>query len=372
MSKIKILFFTPFAGRTGSEMSLYNLIKYINHDMFDIRLYSMRKGELLKDLTPFIKTYYDKSDGNALLRIYNKIKKKLNCKSDLEKSILHVHYQFRPDIWFLNTMMLEDVVEIANKYNIPFCIYFHELITQYGYVKYDSLKTMIHNARFTIGCSDPVVDNLRIMESSKSLKLFECIDTNAIDASIRKKIKINFNNKNNEIIIGMSGQRIDRKGFDLFIRTAINLKNEPYHFLWLGASKNSGYEFFIDKLIAHHKLHNITIVHPEPNQYYSYFQNIDIFFLSSTEDPFPLVMLEAAYLKKYIVSFSSGGVNQLLKMYPGTIIDEINPDKSAQVLKRVIEKEEYIVKHTFDESLFEYSVNVQVKKFEELLTQYAN
>ncbi len=45
-----------------------------------------------------------------------------------------------------------------------------------------------------------------------------------------------------------------------------------------------------------------------------YFEAMDVFFLSSREDPFPLVMLEAAHVGKPIVGVrASGGVSDFLK-----------------------------------------------------------
>jgi glycosyltransferase involved in cell wall biosynthesis len=49
---------------------------------------------------------------------------------------------------------------------------------------------------------------------------------------------------------------------------------------------------------------------------------MDVFFLSSREDPFPLVMLEAAHVGKPIVGVrASGGVNDFLQGLDELLVD---------------------------------------------------
>src|SRR3989338_2956427 len=57
MTKKKILFFTPSAGRTGSEMALWNTLRYAAPSKFDMALSSYVDGALLKLLPLHIPTF---------------------------------------------------------------------------------------------------------------------------------------------------------------------------------------------------------------------------------------------------------------------------------------------------------------------------
>jgi glycosyltransferase involved in cell wall biosynthesis len=264
-------------------------------------------------------------------------------------------------------MILDSVAEIAKKNHIPFCVYFHEMLSQYNFVNRDSLKSMVTDSLFTIGCSEAVCENLKILGSKKVLKQFECIDTKKIDDIIFDSIPAIINEKKSEgyKIITMSGQRIDRKGFDIFVYIAKELRDEAIHFLWLGSSRNSSYEYFIECLIASERVNNITIIHPKNNEYYQYLNSTDLFFLSSIEDPFPLVMLEAAYLSKYIISFNSGGVSEFLKNHNGLLLNSTNIKSCAKVIKNVLNSVEF--KQNIITKDFEYGAEIQTKYLEKLL-----
>ena len=368
MDKIKILFFTPYAGRTGSEMALLNFLKHIDQTKFDVRLFSMQNGELLKELPSSIKSYVDKSNSSIVKRIVNKVISKLQFTSSLERRLLKINHEFKPDIWYLNTMVMPIIVDIAIKNNIKFAVHFHELLSQYNFITADNLERAIEHSSFTIGCCDVVCESLKILGSKKVLKQYECIDTNLIKVNEHRKTELRLLNNilEGSNIIVMSGQRIDRKGYDIFIEVARRLKDEKYYFIWLGATKQSGYEYFLDKYIDHYKLKNILIIHPPQLDYYNYLDLADVFFLSSREDPFPLVMLEANILGKYIVSLDSGGVVEFLDSSKGHIIKSWNIEDIVSELKMCCHnlKDKKISPIVKSEEL---EVETQTKLFELLL-----
>jgi glycosyltransferase involved in cell wall biosynthesis len=67
----------------------------------------------------------------------------------------------------------------------------------------------------------------------------------------------------------------------------------------------------------------------------SYFQAFDAFALTSREDPFPLVALEAAALKKPIICFeNSGGIPELIEHQGGTVVPYLDIKSFAdQIIK---------------------------------------
>ncbi|HXP48340.1 MAG TPA: hypothetical protein VN922_00215, partial [Bacteroidia bacterium] len=169
-SKIKILFFTPFAGYTGSEVMLFNMLRAIDLDKFEINLYALNKGELLDKLPSQIRTYYYKGIGGIGRRIQNKIMHLFSGSSRLERSVMQIHNNFKPDIWYLNTILLDGIADIANKHKIKYAVHFHELLRQYNYVSADKMQKMVDGAFYTVGCSDCVCNNLKVLGSPSPLK----------------------------------------------------------------------------------------------------------------------------------------------------------------------------------------------------------
>lgn len=102
--------------------------------------------------------------------------------------------------------------------------------------------------------------------------------------------------------VGMCGIASFRKGADLFFEVARRL---PAHdFLWIGnwepaeAPENLAYEGFLAE-----RLPNLYVTGGVDNPY-KYIKRVDLFFLSSREDPNPLVLAEAMLLDTPILAFS--------------------------------------------------------------------
>jgi glycosyltransferase involved in cell wall biosynthesis len=369
-SKIKILFVTPFAGYTGSEVMLFNMLKNLDSNRVEVAVFSLHNGELLNILHPGFPRYFFKWEKGIFTRIKNKILRILTGISDLERQIMRIHAAVKPDFWYINTLLPKVPVQIAQKRNVKYVVHFHELHSQYKYSTANELQKMVSGASFIVGCCECVCDNLKILGATNIQKQYECFDSSVImvddekKQAIRQELKIPDGHK----IITMSGQRTDRKGVDLFIDVAKELRDKPYFFLWLGAAQNTGEDFYFEKYIAHHKLLNICFIHPPRADYYTYLDLTDVFFLSSREDPFPLVMLEAAYLGKYIVSLNSGGSKEFLNENTGHIINSWNISDIAKELYGCIQKQTSAGPNpeSRDDAL-KYDVKVQVKLFEKIL-----
>jgi glycosyltransferase involved in cell wall biosynthesis len=103
--------------------------------------------------------------------------------------------------------------------------------------------------------------------------------------------------------IGMCGVASSRKGSDIFFETAAQL---PQHdFVWIGnwapneAPENPVYEKFLSA-----RLPNLYVSGGVDNPY-KFIKRLDLFFLSSREDPNPLVLAEALLLNTPILAFSA-------------------------------------------------------------------
>jgi glycosyltransferase involved in cell wall biosynthesis len=104
------------------------------------------------------------------------------------------------------------------------------------------------------------------------------------------------------LVIGMIGHASQRKGSDIFFEAAQRL---PQHdFIWVGnwqaedAPENTAFSKFIEA-----KLPNLFVSGGVGNPY-KYISNFDLFFLSSREDPNPVVLAESLILRVPVLAFS--------------------------------------------------------------------
>lgn len=117
--------------------------------------------------------------------------------------------------------------------------------------------------------------------------------------------------KDGEFWIGMCGNLGLRKGVDVFIRIAeilnVRYANYPIKLMWLGFE--GSHEMLIREDIRKMRLQNIICTLPKTLYPEFFFQEIDVFALTSREDPYPLVVLEAANASKPTICFNhSGGI----------------------------------------------------------------
>ncbi len=332
----RILMFTPFSARNGAEMMLLYIIKNFDRTKIEVALFSFKEGDLLTDMPEDVKFYTPNQITRkrvAKVRL-NKILGK-PVVPFLDEDILSVHDSFKPDFWYINTILCSDAVSIAQKHSIPFVIHFHELLLLYQHVSFEQLKTMIYGAKLLIGCSKKVCTYLEVMGAKNVALQYECVALNDIKINTDnvKKIRSQFNNADSYTWV-MSGSLEYRKGADMIPHIASYFGNR-INIVWLGFG-SSGYSFFLEQEIKYLGLKNVYFLGGKSDDYYDYLSIADGLMLTSREDPFPLVMIEAGYLGKPIVGFNSGGVDEFVTDGTGIVVPNNNVDAFIKAMELVM------------------------------------
>jgi glycosyltransferase involved in cell wall biosynthesis len=141
---------------------------------------------------------------------------------------------------------------------------------------------------------------------------------NANSQALRRDLGI----ADNAFVIGMCGVPQWRKGTDLFVQLAMFVKRlgiAKCHFVWLGGDSLTHREAMHDvtQLGLQDLCHFLTAV-PNPE---AYFRTFDLFALTSREDAFPVVMLEAAAAGLPIVCFAgAGGAPEFVEYDAGIVV----------------------------------------------------
>lgn len=141
----------------------------------------------------------------------------------------------------------------------------------------------------------------------------------------------------NAFVVGGCGTLDWRKGIDLFIQVANGVAKRPdcvgIYFCWIGAfvSKSSAIELRHE--IELHALEGRLFFLGEVADTAPYLADLDLFLLTSREDPFPLVMLEAARQGVPVVCFEgSGGAAEFIDSTAGVTVPMLDVAAMAQVV----------------------------------------
>jgi L-malate glycosyltransferase len=325
MKKPKILFFTPLAGRTGSEMMIGYILNQFDRDKFQASIVSFSDGELLKELPSDVNTYFV----NRNFSLKDKIIFRL-FENPVYTAIEKIQATEKADIWYVNTITLPEVYEVAKQFGVKIVTHFHELPQSFITLRKKDFKMVIDDSNLLIGCAKVVCEAIKEAGGANVKLLYSTIDTSLIttnsDRIIALKQKLGIHDT--DTVWVMSGTTDARKGFDFLPEIAKRLDNPNHHLIWLGRSIDNGLSYYVEQKCQH--LTSSTKIHllgSQKEDYYNYLSLANAFLLLSREDPFPLVMLESAYLGKPIFAFQSGGVSEFMQEGMGKIAQNFNVDE---------------------------------------------
>lgn len=351
----KILFISHEASLSGAPILVLNLLKRLKKERgnYTIDVLLIRGGELYEDFAKIsnnivVAHYHLQSFSflkRNLRRVQSIIFKKKETQEDKINKITNSLLLNNYDLVYGNTM--ESLIWTLPFYkkNIPTIVAIHELSfgIESTYPKEFVLEN-ISNITKIIAGSKAVGDNLVTKYGADPKKInvvhsfVDSVLTIQKDKeSLRKELGI----KNDDIVVGIASSQELRKGTDMIPLLVQKIKQKTeinFKFINLGGTSKSPAvrcaKIDAEKLGVDDVL--IFIDHNKfPNDYINLF---DIFLLMSREDPFPLVMLTAAKLKKPIVAFEkSGGAVEFLENDHGVLIPYLDLDIMATEVIKLME-----------------------------------
>lgn len=328
--RTKILFFTPYASRTGSEMMLLYMLRHLDREKYEAGLVSFADGELLKEVPADIPVFI----GPGHFTFTQKVSFHLGFHP-MERFLEKLSRQFKADLWYVNTVMLADVVRAARNLSIPVITHIQELSHMFSFVGREEFKTIIQESRMLIGCSEAVCKSLRAAGGAKVEKVFSFVDLHGIKFSPARveAIRREWGVKPGDFVWIMSGTTSERKGFDLLPDLAQALDDPTVHLVWVGKVSNDGMVYLTQKRCEQSKTTKIHVVGAQKEDYYNFLAAADCFMLTSRQEPLGMVMAEAAWLGKPIVAFDSGGPAEFIIENIGTVVPHLNLEAFAQTMQ---------------------------------------
>jgi glycosyltransferase involved in cell wall biosynthesis len=385
---MKILFISHDANRAGAQLFLLNIIQYLNKKSVSMHLLLLNGGVLEKDfeaICAIIKYPKAKEDKS----FYKKAISKLIPKEDKQKAQFHSSLLAQNfDLIYANTIATAWVMpELLDFLKVPLITHIHEL--EFSIQLYSTKKDrefLFNNTTKLIACSKAVAENIikkHHFLAEKTTIIHSFVENKKVisrsQSTDNEAIKQKYNLPRNTFLVGGCGNAEWRKGIDIFTLIASSVlelsPESKFHFVWIGVKKAGEYYeqicYDIEKLDI--KKH-ITFIEQTPDAI-ELITCLDIFALPSREDPFPLVMLEAALMERTIIGFEkTGGCSEFIEADAGVLVPYLNTNEMA--IKIVdLHKNQILAKqlgqNAKEKVLKKYSFENSVIKIEALLTHYS-
>ncbi len=229
-------------------------------------------------------------------------------------------------------------------------LHVHELEGALGTIDDEMLDQVLNVPDHFVAASDLVKRNLverHGVPADRIDRHYEFIDVAALDegrAAAGPDLRGRLGIPADARIVGAVGVCQWRKGPDLFVMLARILEpraGEHVHFVWLGADPASAETRALRADIERASLADRVHVVPAVADPGPWFRLFDVFALTSREDPFPLVCLEASLLGVPIVCFDNTGMAEFAGDGDcGFVVEYLDVEAMAARVRALLDDEE--------------------------------
>lgn len=318
-----ILFIGHDASLTGAPILLLNLLTVLQEETnLKISIVLIRGGVLENQFKSIGKTFIYRNkwlDKNKSFFVRVLSFPLLFCRR-----LYCLFLAFQSDFVFSNTIANGRLLNFLNLTNKPIVVYVHELATVFDY--FERLKdssSSIKNGkifaypsiavkRFLVQKFDMAENTLKYLRYYFPASDFEILEQKR--AVLKEQFLSKFDiPKDKFLVVGM-GVAGKRKGTDIFLEVCTLVKNNNIFFVWIGGFENDETKTEIYSYIKSNALEeSIRFTGSQPYNPFTLLP-FDLLFLSSREDPYPLVVIEGAYNKVASLCFAgSGGIVEFVR-----------------------------------------------------------
>lgn len=301
-----IVFFSHDACLAGSQVVLLNIVHWLQiHTSIYCKIVFLSGGELIDAFSSYAKVIV------------------LDKDKDIFSNQLNEFISGDESLFYFNSVASGLIIDQVKKFEIPIITHFHELQQSVLHYAGNFYQNVLLNSNHIIACSKAVEDYLIVCNVERNkIDLIHAFIKHQIPPVCSEKGKAILKQKlglpsDKKIITSVGLGLFWRKGADLFIEVCntyskISIENN-YFFLWVGGDferdNNIKYGSWDEQLqkIEHYKLTDKIKFTGTVQNVSDFLKVSEIFLLTSREDPFPLVCLEAANHNLPIICFAEGG-----------------------------------------------------------------
>lgn len=340
-----ILFISHDASLTGAPRSLLLIIEYLKlkYDE-DFEIILGKTGPLESEFRSYGKVHIYHKEWLFENNLFKRIRNRLFYSNHLrQKRIKKYFTKKKPKLIFNNTIVNGEILQNLSSLKVKTISRVPEMETvmkMYDSIFNNSTQKVLSNSHFFISPSKSAKQDLIDIYSIEPQKIKVCygqIKKFKLDKDRGLNLRKELNIPREANIIGGCGTLGWRKGSDLFLKIAQLQSKSNVYFLWLGAHKNSvGYHNFIYEAEKLKVLDKIVVVEYQLN-INKYYQIMDVFLMTSREDPYPLVNLEAAACGIPIICFKdSGGSEEFVEKGYGHVVPFGSTDDMSKKIDLIL------------------------------------
>ncbi|MFN4145736.1 MAG: glycosyltransferase family 4 protein [Runella sp.] len=388
----KILFIGHDANRAGAQIVLLHLMKQLRQHGYQMHLLLGNGGELMQE--------YGEIASVAILPQTNSTHKKgfikrilglLRLKASLEKRHLSRFRQYLEshhfDLIFVNTIASAKYFRQIDDLQLPVVMFAHELeMSIQKYCTPDDLTYLMGRTHHLMAVSKAVADYYHNTYDYPlaQISTLQIIDIPSILNKLSDAKKTNIRQQHglppDAILVGGCGHAEWRKGNDVFMFLAQEVikkaKDKPVYFVWVGMKPDTEW-YQIQRFDAKRLGLSDKIIHVNLTEnVFSYLSQLDIFVLTSREDPYPLVVLEAALAQKPIVCFDqSGGAPELVEDDAGFVVPYLDIIQMTEKVLQLIEKPDLcsiMGDRAYEKVLLRHEINTNVERVIKIIEKIPN
>lgn len=325
-----ILFLGHEASRTGAPRSLLNIAIQVKQQLSIQPLFLLQNGGSLYSAYQQVGEVLVWKDPYPILPLWQRIGRRLFLPPGRrQKRILRKIAIQHPSLIFCNTVLNGQMLERLLFLQVPVVTRVPELeyVIRLFNKDLSATKTFQYSDHI-VAVADAVKENLianHQVDEQKISVIYGAISEQQSESlqnpdDLRDQLGIPKDN----VVVGMCGTLIWRKGPDLFLRVAQYVQSQSLNigvtFTWVGGNKHSAAWLEYQRELELLGLGNVIIT-GEVEDTSAYYTIMDIFLMTSREDPFPLVNLEAASHGVPIICFErSGGSVEFVDDTIGAIV----------------------------------------------------
>jgi glycosyltransferase involved in cell wall biosynthesis len=311
-----ILFVSHDASRTGAPIALLHFLRWFKRN--GNRPFSV----LLGDGGELVADFAELADTRSMVRSRwypGRLRTRLLTAAGFGKLVERADAadarrfaaRCSPALVYVNCISSAPVIDVLAP-RIPVLTHVHELKFAFHANASPALSRLLSRTHRFIACSNAVKENLLgeyEMPEGRIETIYESIPVDQVRPErTRERVLRELRIPDDALLVAGSGTADWRKGADLFVQLARVVCRQRSHacFAWVGggcATDLAKFEHDVRLAGLSEKVRLVGVV-SKPADYVA---AADVFVLTSREDPYPLVCLEAAAMAKPIVCFAGAG-----------------------------------------------------------------
>jgi len=359
MEQKKILFVSHDANRAGSQLLLLQLLRLLKERGVPMHLLLCNGGDLeqeFEEVTSITRLYQSYTlapnllSGKLLKKInLHKLYEERSAQKENERITAELHAE-NIGLVFVNSIANAGVYyeTLRSLHHLPLVLFVHELAMSVKiYTHEKQLNFLLKKTDHLIAVASAVA-NYYVKKYDfpiQRVSTFTLIDHDHIDEKLKniqtKLLENTYRIPEDAIIIGGCGNAEWRKGNDIFNWIARNVIKKtsplPVYFVWVGAGpQHEIYELIASDIRLMGLSDRIILIPPTP-QALDYINRFDVLLLSSREDPYPLVVLEAALQEIPVVCFEdAGGAPELIETDAGFVVPYMDISAASDAVLELV------------------------------------